>query len=95
MTLRHFIIFFFRIRAKVDARNHEPYFPKDIKRNEFSLQEQDTKKDKWRFLSKVLEFIHCFDKDYKCLGNAKIEADKINKLMLTFPKIMETMNEKK
>ena len=42
-----------------------------------------------------MEFIHCFDKDYSPLDNAIIEADKINKLMNTFPKIMEAMNEKK
>ena len=59
------------------------------------MQEKETKKEKWRVFSRVLEFINYFDKDYKPLGNAKIEVDKINKLMITFPKIMETMNEKK
>ena len=43
----------------------------------------------------VLEFIHCFDKDYSPLDNTIIEVDKINKLTNTFPEIMETMNEKK
>ena len=45
--------------------------------------------------SRVLEFIHCFDDNYKPLAGAKIEADRLNKLMNTFSKIMEVMNEKK
>ena len=43
----------------------------------------------------MLEFIHCFDKDYSPLDNVVIEADTINKLMNSFPSIMEAMNEKK
>ena len=66
-----------------------------IIRNEFSLQEKETKKEKWIIFSRVLKFIHCFDKDYKPLDDAKTKVDRINKLMITFPKIMETMNEKK
>ena len=54
-----------------------------------------TTKEKWRVFSRVWEFIHFFDKDYKPLGNPKIEPDKINKPMIKFPEIMETMNEKK
>lgn len=42
-----------------------------------------------------MDFIHCFDEDYSPLGNAITEVDKINKLMITFPKKMEIMNEKK
>lgn len=84
----------FRIRAKFGSINHEPYFPDDIIRNEFSLQEQETKKEKWRIFSRVFEFIHYFEKEYEPLGNVKIEIDKINKLILTFPEIMETMNKK-
>ena len=34
-------------------------------------------------------------KDYSPLDNAITKEDKINKLMNTFPKIMEIMNEKK
>lgn len=45
--------------------------------------------------SRVLDFTHCFDEKYSPLGNAIIEADRINKLMITFPQRMETMNEKK
>ena len=45
--------------------------------------------------SKVLDFIHYFDVDYNPLDNTVTTADKINKLMNTFPEIMEAMNEKK
>ena len=56
---------------------------------------RETKKQKWRIYSRVLEFIHSFDKDYSPLYNVTTEVDKINKLMNTFPEIMEAMNEKK
>ena len=59
------------------------------------MQEQETKKEKWRVYSQVLEFIHYFDQKYNPLDNANTEADKMNKLMNNFPKIMEVMNEKK
>ena len=59
------------------------------------MQEQETKKEKWRVYSKVLSFINCFDKDYSPLSNATTTADRMNKLMSTFPEIMKVMNEKK
>ena len=74
---------------------HEFYYPEDIIRNEFSLQEQETKKEKWRVYSRVLEFIHHFDKDYNPLDKVEPEVNKINKLMIVFPSIMEAMNGKK
>ena len=43
---------FFRFRDKFGSIKNEPYFPKDIIRNEFSLQEQETKKEKWRVFFK-------------------------------------------
>ena len=63
--------------------------------NEYSLKEQETKKEKWRVYSKVLDFINCFDKGYSPLSNVVTTIDRINKLMSTFPEIMEVMNEKK
>ena len=86
-TLRH--------RIKLGEVKHDSYYPEDIIRNEFSLQEQETKKEKWRVYSRILEFIHCFDQKYNPLDNANTEADKIKKLMNNFPEIMEVMNEKK
>ena len=84
-----------RHRIKFCPVEHEFYFPKDIIRNEYSLEEQETKKEKWRVYSKLVDFIHCFDADYSPLSNVVSIADKINKLMNTFPKIMKEMNEKK
>ena len=84
-----------RHRIKLGPVKHNSYYPEDIIRNEFSLQEQETKKEKWRVYSWVLEFIHCFDNKYDPLDNAITEVEKISKLMNTFPKIMEVMNEKK
>ena len=84
-----------RHRIKLGKAEHEFYFPEDIIRNEYSLQEQETKKQKWRVYSKVLNFINCFDKDYNPLSKVVTTADRINKLMSTFPEIMEVMNEKK
>ena len=84
-----------RHRIKLGKIEHEFYCSEDIIRNEYSLQEQETKKEKWRVYSKVLDFIHYFDVDYSPLSNGVTTADKINKIMSTFPKIMEAMNEKK
>ena len=84
-----------RHRIKLHPIEHEFYFPEDVIRNEYSLQEQETKKEKWRVYSKVLDFINCFDKGYNPLSNVVTTADRINKLMSTFSEIMEVMNEKK
>ena len=84
-----------RHRIKLCPIEHEFYFPEDIIRNEYSLQEQETKKEKWRVYSKVLNFINCFDKDYSPLSNVVTTANRIDKLMSTFLEIMEVMNEKK
>lgn len=59
------------------------------------MQEKEIKKEKWRVYARVLEFIHYFDNNYKPLADAKIEVDRLNKIMTTFPEIMEVMNEKK
>ena len=85
----------FRHKIKLGKINHESYFPKEIIRNEFSLQEQEKKKEKWRVFSNILDFIHCFDEDFSPLGNAITKMDRINKLMINFLETMETMNEKK
>ena len=42
-----------RHRIKLCQFEHEFYFPEDVIRNEYSLQEQETKKEKWRVYSKV------------------------------------------
>lgn len=42
-----------------------------------------------------MSFINSFDKNYNPLSNDVTIAEKMNKLMSTFPEIMEVMNEKK
>ena len=42
-----------------------------------------------------MELINYFDNKYKALDDAKIEADKLNKIMTNFLENMEVMNEKK
>ena len=66
----------FRLRIKLEKIDHEFYYPEDIIRNEFSLQEQETKKEKWRVYSRVLELIHHFDKDYNPLDKVEPEVKK-------------------
>lgn len=43
----------------------------------------------------MLEFINRFEKYYSPFKDAKTSTDKVNKLMITFAEIMDTMNEKK
>ena len=42
-----------RHRIQLHPFEHEFYFLEDVIRNEYSLQEQETKKEKWRVFSKV------------------------------------------
>ena len=84
----------FKQRAKTNACKHQFYFPEDVIRNEFSLQEQEIKKEKWRVYSRVFEFINYFEKDYSPLEDAKTLVDKMNKLMMSFLEIIDAMNKK-
>ena len=84
-----------RHRIKLRPFEDEFYFSEDVIRNEYSLQEQEIEKEKWRVYSKVLNFINYFDKDYNPLSNDVTTGDRMKKLMSTFPEIMEVMNEKK
>jgi len=61
----------------------------------FHYRNKKLRKKSWRVYSRVLEFIHYFDKNYGPLDNASTEADKIKKLMNNFSEIMKAMNEKK
>ena len=66
----------FKLRIKLGNINHEFYYLKDIIRNEFLFQEQEIKKEKWRIYSRVIEFIHHFDKDYNPLDKVELEVKK-------------------
>ena len=71
------------------------YFPEDIIRNIFSLQEQEVRKEKWIVFSKILEFINAFDSDYDPLKDKKYWGAKMHVLMNNFSAVMQNMNEKK
>lgn len=73
--------------------SHKLYFPEDVIRNTFSLQEQEVRKEKWIVFSKVLDFINDFEPKYNPLVDKKYWGDKMNMLMNNFPRIMQTLNE--
>ena len=52
------------------------------------------KKEKWRVFNKTMDFILFFDKQYDPLGDCKLLGDRVNKLMVYFATIMETLNKK-
>lgn len=85
----------FRERTKAKAYSHIFYYPGDIVQNELSLQEQEVKKEKWRVLSRSMDFIKALDKNYDPLEGPKFMGDKIEKLMTHFATIMETLEKKK
>ena len=84
-----------RERTKAKSISQHVYFPKDIIKNIFSLQEQEVRKEKWIVFSKVLEFINSFDPDYNPLKYKKYWGARMNVLMNNSFVMMQTMNEKK
>lgn len=52
----------FRKGYKLKRHAHQFYYPKEIIKNKFSLQEKEVKKEKWRFYKKALGFINSFDR---------------------------------
>ena len=53
------------------------------------------KKEKWIVFRKTMDFVSTLDKSYDPLGKDKLLGDRLNKLMVHFAAIMETLNEKK
>ena len=78
----------FRERSKAKIQKKIVYFPEDIIRNNFSLQEQELRKEKWIVYNKVLNFINAFDPDYVALADRKYWGMKIDMLMDNFARIM-------
>lgn len=77
----------FKKGTKAKPHDHIFYYLEDIIRNEFSLHEQEIKKEKWRVYCRVLESMNAFDKDYSPLADAKTITNKINKLITFFANI--------
>ena len=84
-----------RERIKVAHMVQHVYFPEDVIRNVFTLQEQELRKEKWIVFSKTLEFINAFDPHYEPLKDKKYWRAKMQALMNNFVVIIQTMNEKK
>ena len=83
-----------RDRIKASKMKQHVYYPEDIIRNIFTLQEQELRKEKWMVSSKTLEFINDFDLHYDPLKDKKYWEAKMQTLMNNFSKIIQAMNEK-
>lgn len=53
----------FRDKIRYALMEHQSYFHEDIIRNEFDLQTQEIKKEKWIIYNKTIDFIRNFDKN--------------------------------
>ena len=84
-----------RERTKAKAHTKIVYFPKDIIKNNFSLQEHEVIKRKWIVYSKVLDFINALVPKYDPLEDKKYWGAKMDMLMNNIFGIMQTLNEKK
>ena len=77
-----------RERIKVACMEQHVYFPEDIIRNVFTLQEQELRKEKWIVFSTTLEFINAFDPKYDPLKDKKYWGAKMQALMNNFSAII-------
>lgn len=48
----------FKKRVRCAGRAHQFHFPEDLIRNEFNLDEQELRKEKWITYKKAIDFIH-------------------------------------
>ena len=71
------------------------YYPEDLIRNIFTLQEKELRKEKWMVYGKTLDFINAFDPHYDPLKEKKYWGAKMQALMNNFAEILQAMNEKK
>lgn len=85
----------FRRRAVRKGRPHQFHFPDDLSRNEFSLDVQELRKEKWVAYKKGLDFIHQFDSSYDPLSSFTPFEEKIKFLIIYFEDLMQTLKEKR
>lgn len=85
----------FKERKRAKSHEHIVYFLANIIRNQFSLQEQEFRKEKCKVYSRVLEFVNAFELEYSPLADKKYWGAKIDMLMNNFAGFMQTLNEKK
>lgn len=90
-----FLLGMFREKVRCALLEHQFNFPEDIIRNEFDLQTQEIKKEKWIIYNKTIDFIRNFYKTYDPLKNFEPWARKVDPLMEHFEGIMQAVNEKR
>lgn len=85
----------FRKRAVCKGRPHQFHFLEDMIRNEFNLDEQELRKEKWAAYKRALDFIHQFDSSYDPLSSFNPFEKKIKFFILYFEDLMQTLKEKR
>lgn len=85
----------FKKKVRCGGRVHQFHFPEDLIRNEFNLDEQEVRKEKWLAFKKTLDFVQHFDKNYDPLSNFYPFEEKIKFLVVYFEDAMQALNEKK
>lgn len=78
----------FKKRAICRGRPHQFQFLEDLIRNEFDLDEQELRKEKWVAYKKALDFVHQFDTSYDPLSSFHPFKEKIKFLILCFEDVM-------
>lgn len=85
----------FRKRVVCKAKPHQFQFPEDLIRNEFDLDEQELRKEKWIAYKKALDLVHQLDISYDPLSSFYPFAEKMKFLILSFEEVMQTLKEKR
>lgn len=93
--LEDFLNGMFRKKVRCSHKIHQFHFPEDLIRNEFNLDQQEGKKEKWLAYKKTLDFVQFFDKNYDPLKSFHPFEERINYLIGYFEGAMQTLNEKK
>lgn len=85
----------FRKKVACRGRPHQFQFPEDLIRNEFDLDEQELRKEKWVAYKKAFDFVHQFDASYDPLSSFFPLEEKIKFLIVCFEDVMQTLKEKR
>lgn len=95
VDLEDFFNSMFKKRARCVGKAHQFHFLEDLIRNEFNLDEQEIRKEKWIAFKKDLDFIHHFDSNYDPLVSFHPFEEKIKFLVVYFEDLMQNLKEKK
>lgn len=95
VDLEDFFNGIFKKKVRCGGRAHQFHFLEDLIRNEFNLDEQEVRKEKWIAFKKTLDFIQHFDRNYDPLASFNPFEEKIKYLVVYFEDLMQTLKEKK